>query len=500
MVIDDFDQIYNDLLPFAAISPAELRLLTADVISTPWNEVVAIHVRDGKASLQEGIKPTHKWMVKGVHKLIDNFVEHLPNMDIPLNINDEPRVAVPWEVLESMKRAGQWWRPDVADMTDKWSNDRSLPDTYIERRMFEDLGHTAIFDRIARPTCPPGSPVRTTHVRDKRHICLKCAAPHSTGQFLSRWALAGDICHQPDAVHLHGFYLSPSAFKVSQRLLPVFSQSRVSGFNDILYPSAWNYVDKVEYKKENETAWNKKYDTLFWRGATTEGHSQDGNWAGMIRQRFVHLVNNQTSNPVSVLLPSGSEQKTYDYVTMQGGNVQHRLGLNTSVLIADEISRSQQVDKEIQEQEFGVGGKLDFQTHWKYKYLFDTDGAAFSGRFLSFLQSGSLPLRTGYFRQWLDGRLSPWVHFVPIDIRLHGLWSTLAYFAGAKTPKGKVLMKPHDHEAWQIADTGRRWANQTLRKEDMEIYMFRLLLEWGRLTDDNRDNLGFSMPVEKILV
>jgi hypothetical protein len=26
----------------------------------------------------------------------------------------------------------------------------------------------------------------------------------------------------------------------------------------------------------------------------------------------------------------------------------------------------------------------------------------------------------------------------------------------------------------------------------MEVYFFRLLLEWGRLTDDNRDNIGFK--------
>ncbi|KAI5304943.1 hypothetical protein KEM56_005651, partial [Ascosphaera pollenicola] len=158
LVIDDFDQIYHDLMPYTAISPAELRLLTADVISSPWNEVAAIHVRGGKASLQEGIKPTHRWMVKGVSEIVDKFVEYLPNMDIPLNINDEPRVAVPWEVVEPMRQAGQWWKPDVSDLTDQWSNDRSLPDTYIEQRMFEDFGHIGIFDRITRPTCPPGSP------------------------------------------------------------------------------------------------------------------------------------------------------------------------------------------------------------------------------------------------------------------------------------------------------------------------------------------------------
>lgn len=186
----------------------------------------------------------------------------------------------------------------------------------------------------------------------------------------------------------------------------------------------------------------------------------------------------------------------------------------------------------------------------------DADGAGFSGRFLPFLQSRSLPFRTGLFRQWMDGRLTAWYHFVPIDIRLHGMWSTLAYFSGAraadsnagpipdtnkhnkkngdgegnkggsakqKSPRmkmmtkkndndnednnikdgsnikkkanknQKILMEPHAHEGEFIAEEGRKWAEKALRKEDMEIYMFRLLLEWGRLTDDRRDELGFQV-------
>merc|ERR1711939_612796 len=44
-----------------------------------------------------------------------------------------------------------------------------------------------------------------------------------------------------------------------------------------------------------------------------------------------------------------------------------------------------------------------------------------------------------------------------------------------------------------LAETGREWAGKVLRKEDMEVYFFRLLLEWGRLTDDKRDELGFVL-------
>jgi hypothetical protein len=65
-------------------------------------------------------------------------------------------------------------------------------------------------------------------------------------------------------------------------------------------------------------------------------------------------------------------------------------------------------------------------------------------------------------------------------------WSALE--DGGRTWVGK------EKEAETIAMQGRDWTNKVLRKEDMEIYMFRLLLEWGRLTDDNREELGYREP------
>lgn len=52
-------------------------------------------------------------------------------------------------------------------------------------------------------------------------------------------------------------------------------------------------------------------------------------------------------------------------------------------------------------------------------------------------------------------------------------------------------MEGRQDQAEWIADQGRKWASRALRKEDMEIYFFRLLLEWGRLVDDRRDEIGF---------
>lgn len=97
---------------------------------------------------------------------------------------------------------------------------------------------------------------------------------------------------------------------------------------------------------------------------------------------------------------------------------------------------------------------------------------------------------------------------MPVDVRLHGLVATLAYFSGTSAGEpvsgggggsggnggGGVVgqMKGHVEAGERIAEAGREWAGRVLRKEDMEIYMFRLLLEWGRLTDDRRDEIGFA--------
>ncbi len=99
---------------------------------------------------------------------------------------------------------------------------------------------------------------------------------------------------------------------------------------------------------------------------------------------------------------------------------------------------------------------------------------------------------------------------MPVDVRLHGLVATVAYFEGTGGGGGTVGGKEGDGRASgeerngggggkegnvgaaeRIAGAGREWAGRALRKEDMEIYMFRLLLEWGRLTDDRREEIGF---------
>ena len=497
VVIDDYDSIYEDLLPFWAIDPQILRKRTREIISDPWNEVAEVSIRSGAAEIGPNVLPTHRWMLDGVLALTHDFSQWLPDMDLAFNINDESRLAVPYKNLEKLRSIGVRAGASEAPKRNQWSLNRAetwhLDETSPSPSRFEDHSFTNNFYSYGSVACRPGSSARNSYIWDPRNLCISCAAPHSLGPFLRNWTLSASPCHQPDLANLHGFYLSPAAFKTAHELVPVFSQSKAHGYADIMYPSPWNYMDKVKYEPSTDDThpdrpFIEKENTLFWRGATSEGVSAEGTWKGMTRQRLVHLANNVTSgDTIPILLPHGSQPERYVYHYVPASQVP-ALGLDFDVAIVDKIARCGLQDCPNQEKEFGLVGPSDFQDHWRYRYLFDLDGAGFSGRFLPFLRSRCLPFKTALFREWYDGRITAWKHFVPIDLRLHGVHSTLAYFSGTK-----IGMAPRIKEGEKIAEEGREWAEKALRKGDMEIYMFRLLLEWGRLTDDRRDEIGFQM-------
>ena len=522
LVIDSYDQIHDDLLPWRTVPPADIRQLTWEVVSNPWNEVCGISIRGGVPRVMANTIPTHRWMLEGIVEMMKPFAEFLPDMDVAFNINDESRVATPYSEIQQLRTEGLKKEESAAAVGGIWSDDRNstwLPlaeepatTATTTKSKFKNLSFQQTFHAYGSIGCPPDSLARQMTVNSMEHVCHECSAPHSLGQFLSNWSYAADVCHQPDLARLHGCYLSPAAFKASNSLLPVFSQFKPHGYNDILYPSPWNYLNKALYAPSDpisepgkpdykpghpDLPYSEKQNVLFWRGSTSEGVAEGAGrstWRGMTRQRLAHLANNLTTSShdsVSVFLPKGKEGK-WQYHVVSGKDLQS-LGLATDIAVVEPLARCGGSDCDEQGKEFGLVRPSDFQEHWQYRFLFDLDGAGFSGRFLPFLQSRSLPFKAALFREWYDDRITAWRHFVPQDIRLHNVFSTLAYFAGVNgTLNGKqVYITPHDQEGEYIAEQGREWAGKVLRREDMEVYFFRLLLEWGRLTDDRRDEIGY---------
>ena len=179
-------------------------------------------------------------MVEGVKSLIDPFAEYLPDMDLPLNLNDESRVAVRWADMQTAASEGLARISRKRSTSASWSTDRASgwPNSTEQidgHSWFMERSWRNSFSAFAAPTCSPQSLARREPYWNTNVICWKCIRPHSLDVFVSNWSLSADICHQPDLARLHGFFISPSAFKVTDSLVPIFSQSKVSGFNDIMY-------------------------------------------------------------------------------------------------------------------------------------------------------------------------------------------------------------------------------------------------------------------------
>ena len=150
-----------------------------------------------------------------------------------------------------------------------------------------------------------------------------------------------------------------------------------------------------------------------------------------------------------------------------------------------EIVRCRGDDCAREAQEFKLKPNVKFEEFFKYKFIPDIDGAAFSGRWIAFLKSRGLPFKLAIFREWYDSRLVAWRHFVPLDVRLRD--------RDFRTIVDWFMDENNGVWAKKIADWGRDWSLKTLRNEDAEVYFFRLLLEYARVMNDDRDRLGFVL-------
>jgi hypothetical protein len=499
-IIDDFGQIHSDLLPYWGTLPSLIRQRTTHLLEHPSLSFGGLIIEGGKVEVSPHIHGTHRWMMDVMKTMVEPFAQWLPDMQLAFNLDDECRVSVPFDLLNRYKEEALESRARMASQVEFHGfsrvQDPPWPKDYLAEEKGEELwkrvspwfqnwSKSPIFYEWISSTCPPKSPVHSYHWWNRKSACPSCSSPHMTDGVVSNWTLSGDLCHQPDLAYLHGFLESPSALAATHTLFPVFSQSRMHNFADILYPNPWNFGDKVVYEDGKGIPWHDKLNSLFWRGASSDGFAAHGAWQTFLRARFVHMAQRFNSAFGTSLLKSVSSTAS---ASLDAPSARNKINgaVSVNVTFVGNFNRCDERDCAAEHTTFYGSASAspppstDFQEHWRHRHLMDLDGAAFSGRFLPFLKSASLPYRAALFRTWWEERVHPWRHFVPLDVRLTDLWRLVGYFGSVG-----------DKEAERIAAEGSKWASEALRKEDMRVYMFRLLLEWGRIVDDRRGELGF---------
>ncbi|KAG6041810.1 hypothetical protein E4U41_001554 [Claviceps citrina] len=248
----------------------------------------------------------------------------------------------------------------------------------------------------------------------------------------------------------------------------------------------------ISMRSENEPA--PFADILGPSGSSTTGHDQSWHQTGAneLRQMFL-----EASDRVTMILPLDKSEESFTSESVMVREANHDLSFNIGVGEYHDSCLGKTCD--LIKQMYGQHTDGEDPLNYRYVLLTDEDDGP-PKSLLEILRSQSVPFISTIFQTWYSTRLTPWLHFVPVDTRYHALHATVLYFTGtanrAKMNGIDKYLKGRPGDAEWIAQQGQRWAARALRKEDREIYLFRLLLEWGRLIDDRRDSIGYRKDVE----
>ena len=516
-IIDHFPQIENDILPFWGMSPSEIREGVRRAAQEP--DIAILQIKNGQPQHNLPSANPYKAVMDDLVEAIKAFAEHLPDMELAVNMDERPRVLVPWEeVNRRIKAAKRGWLhrllPRDVDVLGEMT--KPQPSLLGDPQANGNFTSAKALREMTALACPPGTAARAGTYWDTRDLCIECTRPQSVYHFLLDWDIAQDICHQPDLFRLHSFYMTPPELKPLQQLLPVFSRAKTNSYSDILLP-----LRRIsENSNLPSDGFNMKWKGLAWRGKVNRHESSRDHLHGGHQERLVHIFTGASkSDRTRIMLPV--DDKRYGFEDMPTTEVNSFLPTDVGFVEYKACNSKDKGGCEVTP-ESEPQSKPDLEVlRYQYVMVMDTDNGP-PRDFLRVLRSSSAPFVASIFKEWYSDRLMPWVHFVPIDLRFHALHSTLAYFTGLQSLDGthtkkdksegndkdqdndkknaapivngrKVLMEGRPGDGKWIAEEGRRWASRAIRKEDEQIYLFRLLLEWGRVTNDNRDELGFVL-------
>ena len=102
---------------------------------------------------------------------------------------------------------------------------------------FSSLPHQSTWQH-SRASCPPDSPARSLSELDLVKVDDTTSFVKPLGFILNHTA-SSDICLHPSLANQYGFFAGANTFRFSTDLVPIFSQSKLSSFQDIVYPSPW---------------------------------------------------------------------------------------------------------------------------------------------------------------------------------------------------------------------------------------------------------------------
>uniref|UniRef100_A0A8C6J9J4 Uncharacterized protein n=2 Tax=Melopsittacus undulatus TaxID=13146 RepID=A0A8C6J9J4_MELUD len=225
-------------------------------------------------------------------------------------------------------------------------------------------------------------------------------------------------------------------------IIPVFSFSKTSDYNDIMYPAwtfweggpavwpiyptglgRWDLMREDLRRSAEKWPWMKKISKGYFRGSRTSPER----------------------DPLILLSRENPELVDAEYTKNQAWK-------------SEKDTLGKPAAKEI-----------PLVDHCKYKYLFNFRGVAASFRLKHLFLCGSLVFHVG--EEWLEffyPQLKPWVHYIPVRSDLSDVRELLQF------------VKENDAIAQEISDRGRQFITEHLQMEDVSCYWEHLLSEYSQ--------------------
>ncbi|KAF2095459.1 hypothetical protein NA57DRAFT_59463 [Rhizodiscina lignyota] len=516
IVEEFFDQIYHDISPFWALSPRWIS-------QQAKNFEHVISVRRGKATYKTDKAKRVPW-VPLWHDMVAGIAKDLPDVDMPVNVLDESRVLVPWERMNTFIQAEKVSRRlQPADtVTSEWSGIPGMPVERFDAKWTLNGPYWDIF----RHTCPTRTEASNmSAIRDFSDLpVLPPKYPeHSYHGYVRNWTIAKSPCHNPHLQNIHGTFIEPTSIATTQELVPLFGGSKLQHNSEILIPPPAYWSKDAKYDPDGgtwsdwldafgwriERPWAQKLNRILWRGVASGGRNRKENWTHFQRHRFVQMLNGSAvrgagfaagkrlqttnlpfpeNNPYNLTALNGESDERKGPLSEFGDWVAHYAAVAFTHLVcfpAESATDRWKITCPYSSPFYKVMNQLSRNTLLSSRYLPDIDGNSYSGRFLALLRSSSLPIKATIYSEWHDSRLIPWAHFVPIDNTFVDIYGVMEYFLGFEEGTSRDLA------AERIASQGQEWANRVLRREDMRIYLWRVLIEFARVCDGERDRLGW---------
>lgn len=476
VLVDEYDQIWDDIEPFHALSPLKFKglagALASDLKLASHAHSFTLNVRDAKLSPPQGV---HKDSARAEDTvdILNELVELLPDMQLTFSTDDTPSICV----------SGDLRRRAV---------DHARVGTHVGLTP-ADVDYSDELYAGWSGVCPPQSNIRRAIFED--------LVPPSPVSFVSLdHASAMDVCAHPEIQHKHGYTqrcvlarcrqtikltrVESSTLPHLSQMYPLLVPAKTSMHMDIVSPTLDGFYDALD----KDPVWARKtHNKVLWRGSSTGIHHEKGApWIASHRSRL-NLITAPGPGNLTVRVPDSDEGGAR--VRKFDADKTDVNGFYFDVSFAGTPIHCSRADGTCMAMEdvFDFDDPMEVADQNDYKYQLDVDGTGWSSRFRRLLSSRSAVIKSTIFQEWWSKRLVPWFHYIPVKSDLSDLHDVTAFFIGAPDGTGS-----HDLLGMRIGENGRLWARDHWREADVAAYQLRLFLEYARLANREMDGSGFD--------